>query len=237
MNPDSPGRFPDNWDEIAGQYNQSKQLLQIGEYPYGLFGFIRELMGVEEFLVSFHTQPDLIRDMMDYLADFWIRIYTKILGKVKIDQIHMWEDMSGCQGSLISPAMVREFMLPNYKKIGKFAKEHGIKIFSVDTDGKVDELIPIFIEAGMNLMWPFEVAAGSDIVKFGREYPQPCIMGGIDKRELANGKEAIDRELERISPMFKRGRYIPGLDHAIPPEVSWDNFKYYVGRLRSCVFE
>lgn len=237
LNPDLPGRFSGNWDELCKQYNESKQLLQIGEYPYGLFGICRELMGIEEFMVSFYTQPELIKDMMDYMTDFWIRIYEKVLEKVKIDQIHMWEDMSGCQGSLISPTLVREYMLPNYKKIGKFTKEHGIKIFSVDTDGKVDELIPIFLEAGMNLMWPFEVAAGSDIVKFGRQYPGLCILGGIDKRALGNGKEAIDRELERIAPMFGRGRYIPALDHAIPPEVSWEDFQYYVGKLRSYIFK
>lgn len=236
LDPDNPGRFPDNWDEITAGLRSDHYALQIGEYPYGLFGTLRDFMGAEELLVSFHTQPGLIQEMMDYLTDLWINIYSKISRKIKIHHIHMWEDMSGRQGSLISPEMVKKFMMPNYKKIKDFADREDIPIFSVDTDGKVDELLPLFMESGVNLVWPFEVAAGSDIVKFGRQYPSLCIMGGIDKRELAKDKKAINAELKKIAPMFSRGRYIAGLDHAIPPDVSWENMKYYVRQLRNYIF-
>lgn len=236
LDPGSPERFPENWVELVKDFKASGYALQIGEYPFGLFGTLREFMGVEEFLISLHTQKELIHEIMDYLTDFWLIIYEKVCREVKINHIHIWEDMSGRQGSLISPKMVREFMLPNYKKIKKFADEKGIEIFSVDTDGKVDELLPIFIEGGVNMVYPFEVAAGSDIIRFSQQYPNLCIMGGIDKRELAKDKKSIDSELERVSSMFKGKRYIPGLDHGIPPDVSWDNFKYYIKRLSDYIF-
>ncbi|MBM3713151.1 MAG: hypothetical protein FJW56_06915 [Actinobacteria bacterium] len=235
LNPDNPDRFPANWNELVEKFKDSKAAIQIGEYPFGLFGTLRDFMGVEEFLVSLYTQKELIHEIMDYLTDFWITIYKKVCKDIKIHHIHIWEDMSGRQGSLISPAMVREFMLPNYKKIRQFADDNGIEIISVDTDGNVDELVPIFIEGGINLLFPFEVAAGSDIVKVSRQYPELCIMGGIDKRELAKDKSAIDAELKRVSSMFKGKRYIPGLDHGIPPDVSWDNFKYYITRLHDYI--
>ena len=237
LDPDDPKRFPDNWDTMAEELNKSQYALQVGEYPYGLFGTLREFMGAEELLISFYTQPDLISEMMEHITDMWISIYSKICHKVKIHHIHMWEDMSGKQGSLISPEMVKKFMVPNYRKIKKFADQHDIPIFSVDTDGWVGELLPLFIESGINLVWPFEAAAGSDILKFGKEYPGLCIMGGIDKRELAKDKAAIDAELERIAPMFERGSYIAGLDHGIPPDVSWDNMKYYIRKLREYIFK
>ena len=237
LNPDSPERFPDNWDIMAEEFGNSEYGLQVGEYPYGLFGILREFMGVEELLISFYTQPDLIIDMMGHMTEMWISIYSEVLKKVRIDHIHMWEDMSGRQGSLISPEMVNKFMVPNYKKIRRFADQSNIPIFSIDTDGWVGELLPLFMDGGANLVWPFEVAAGSDILKFGREYPDLGIMGGIDKRELAKDESAIDAELERISPIFKRGRYIAGLDHGIPPDVSWDNMKYYVRKLKEYIFK
>jgi uroporphyrinogen decarboxylase len=174
---------------------------------------------------------------MDHLTGMWIRIYEKVVEKVRIDHIHMWEDMSGRQGSLISPEMVKKFMIPNYKKIKKFADQNNIPVFSVDTDGWVGELLPLFIEGGINLVWPFEVAAGSDIIGHGKDFPDLCIMGGIDKRQLAKDRKAIDVELERISPMFERGRYIAGLDHGIPPDVSWDNMRYYIRNLRKYIFK
>jgi len=236
LDPDNPDRFPENWDRMGEELNKSDYALQVGEYPYGLFGTLREFMGVENLLISFYTQPDLIMDMMNHITELWISIYSKILKKADIHHIHMWEDMSGKQGSLISPEMVNRFMVPNYKKIKKFAEENNIPIFSVDTDGYVGELIPLFMEGGINLMWPFEVAAGSNILVFGKKYHELCIMGGIDKRELARDKSAIDAELERIAPMFERGRFIAGLDHGIPPDVSWDNMKYYISRLREYIF-
>lgn len=236
LDPDNPARFPANWKELVDKFKNSGAALQIGEYPFGIFGILREFMGVEEFLVSLYTQKDLIHEIMDYMTDFWLAIYKKVCSDLKINHIHIWEDMSGRQGSIISPAMVREFMLPNYKKIKRFAENNGIEVLSVDTDGKVDELLPIFIEGGVNLVYPFEVTAGSDIVKFSEQYPELCIMGGIDKRELAKDKNAIDGELKRVASMFKGKRYIPGLDHGIPPDISWENFKYYIRRLHDYIF-
>lgn len=232
LNPDDPARFPMNWSELVKQYNEGDSAVQIGFYPYGLFGTLRDMMGVEELLVSFYEQPELIRDMMDYLTDFWLSIYGKVCKEVKVDIIHIWEDMSGCQGSLISPKMVREFMLPNYKKIRRFADMHGIPAMALDTDGDCSELVPLFIEGGINLILPFEVAAGSDIVDYRRKYPNLAIMGGIDKREIALGPEATDRELERIAEVFKTPGYFASLDHLPHPEISWEDFKYLVYRLK-----
>lgn len=235
LDPDDPGRFPSDWLELAKKYNEGDQAIQIGDYPYGLFGTLRDMMGVEELLVAFYDEPEMIKDMMGHLTDCWIRIYEKVCKDVKVDIIHMWEDMSGKQGSLISPAMIREFMLPNYKKIKDFADAHGIMIFSLDTDGNCEELVPLYMESGINFMYPFEVAAGSDIVSYRKRYPTLGIMGGIDKQEIAKGPEAIDRELERIAEMFKYKGYIPALDHLIHPEISLEDFKYFVTKLKSYI--
>ncbi len=230
LDPDDPRRVP---QDLAERYQNTDAVLQLGTYPYGLFGTLRDMMGAEELLVSFYTQPDLIHEMMDYLTDFWIRIYEKVTEQIQIDAIHIWEDMSGKTGSLISPAMIKEFMLPNYQKIRNFADTHQIRIFSVDTDGDCSQLIPLFMSAGVNCMFPFEVQAGCDVNRFAEEYPDLCIMGGINKQALWKDPAAIDAELERVSGMFRPGiRYIPAPDHLIPPEVSFDNFCYFIKKLK-----
>jgi uroporphyrinogen decarboxylase len=235
LDPEDPCRFPDNWGELVNQYNSGEKIVQLGDYPYGLFGTLRDMLGVETLLVSFYDQPELIREIMDYLTDFWLSIYAKVCRQVKVDAIHMWEDMSGKNGSLISPKMVREFMMPNYKKIKAFADVQGIKIFSLDTDGDCSKLIPLFMECGINLVFPFEVAAGCDIVAYRKQYPNLGIMGGIDKQEIAKGKACIDRELERIAEVFNHSGYIPSLDHLIHPEISWEDFIYFVSRLKQMI--
>lgn len=232
LDPDSPGRFPENWPELVKFYNQTDRAVQLGCYPYGLFGTLRDMMGVEALLINFIEESGLIHRMMDYLTDFWLAIFEKVVRQVKVDIIHIWEDMSGKTGSMISPRMVREFMLPNYKKITDFARAHDIAVVSVDTDGDCGELIPLFKEAGINMMMPFEVQAGCDVNDYQRRYPELTIMGGFNKQALWKDEAAIDAEFERLAPMFRPGvRYICTPDHLIPPEVPYPLFCYFMERL------
>jgi len=235
LNPDNPPRVTDDIKELAERLNNGEAFVSLGAYPYGLFGTCRDFMGVENLLIAFIEEPELVHDMMDHLTDLWLMIYAKVVKYIKVDMIHMWEDMSGKQGSLISPAMVKDFMLTNYRRISKFCGENNIEVFSVDTDGNVDELVPLFMSAGVNFIFPFEVAAGSDILEFRKKYPGLGIFGGIDKRELAKTKKEIDRQIELVGEMLKYGRYIPAADHHIHPEVSWENFCYYNKRLKETV--
>ena len=234
LDPDDSKRFPADFFARANALNNGDKAVQIGSYPYGLFGTLRDMMGVEELLINFIDQPDLIAEMMDYLTDLWLIIYEKALKHVKVDIIHIWEDMSGKTGSLISPNMVRKFMCPNYRRISEFAKEHDIAVVAVDTDGNCEDLIPPFMEAGINLIMPFEVQAGSDVNKYRERYPDLTIMGGFDKRALWTSEDAIDAEFARLKPMFDKAvRYICMPDHLIPPEVPLNLFRYFMGRLRA----
>jgi len=235
FDPDSPERYDVDWGAFNGYLEHTGAVANLGYVPYGVFGTPRDLMGAEEVLISFAAQPDLVHDMMDHLTDFWIRIYDRVSEHVKISCIHMWEDMSGRKGSLISPRMVEDFMMPNYRKISEFAESKGIPLFSVDTDGLVDELLPPMTKAGVNMMFPFEVQAGCDIERYRREYPKLGIMGGLDKRALARDRDAIDRELAVAERMHRIGGYVANPDHAVPPDVPFENYRYFLGRLREMV--
>ena len=152
LDPDDPRRFPPNWNELVESWKTVDAPIQIGAFPCGLYGTLRDLMGVEGSLIAFYDEPELVKIIMDDLTDFWLRIFEHITRDVQVDMIHIWEDMSGKQGSLISPAFIREFMLPNYKRIRDFADAHGIPIIVVDTDGNCEERIPMFHDAGVYMM-------------------------------------------------------------------------------------
>jgi uroporphyrinogen decarboxylase len=235
LDPDDPGRLPRGWPELVQRYNTGDRVVQLGAPPWGLFGTLREMMGVERFLMAFYDMPDLVHEMMDHLTDLWISMYWKVCRDVRVDCIHLWEDMAGRNGSLISPALVREYLLPRYRRLRRFADEHGIAFLSLDTDGDCRELLPLFLEAGINLVFPFEVAAGSDVAAYRRRYPHLAMMGGIDKREIAKGEAAIERELHRIEPVLRRPGYIAAPDHTIPPEVSLVDFRYFARRLKEMI--
>ena len=111
----------------------------------------------------------------------------------------------------------------------------GIPLISVDSDGDVSQLVPVMMENGVNVIWPFEVQAGCDIEEYRRQYPRLGIIGGLDKRALAQDRAAIDHELARAERMLQHGGYVAGLDHMVPPDVPWENYKYYMERLRELV--
>jgi uroporphyrinogen decarboxylase len=102
----------------------------------------------------------------------------------------------------------------------------------VDSDGRVEELMPIFLEAGIDGVHPCEVAAGSDPVALRRKFPGCRLIGGLDKRVIATGRDGVDAELNRVAPLLKEGGYIPLLDHYVPPDVSFSTYQYYVDRRR-----
>jgi uroporphyrinogen-III decarboxylase len=234
--PNLEERIPEQWESIVEEYKDRDFPLSIGGYPYGFYGFLRYLMGEERLLFNFYDDPALVRDMMNFLADFWIALYDQALSQVTVDCVHFWEDMAYKTGPLISPATFREFMMPAYKKVTNFLKDHGINVILVDSDGNVDQLIPLFLESGLTGMYPFEVQAGNDIVAVREQYPKMQILGGINKIKISQGKAAIDEELESKIPfMLNKLGYIPHIDHLVHPEISWEDFCYYRKRLKEMI--
>lgn len=233
LDPDHPDRLAGDWRERGRAWNAAGVPVQLGYFPdVTIFGGVRWLLGDEECLVTFYTDPALIHEIMERLGDIYVTVFAQVLREVRVDVIHIWEDMCGKQGSLISPAHWREFMAPQYRRIRALADEHGVPLLSVDTDGDPRGIVEPMMEAGVNFLWPLEVAAGCDANEFRARWPGLGLLGGIDKRALARGPAAIDAELDRIWPAVESGRLIPDLDHLIPDDVSWGNYAYYCDALR-----
>jgi len=236
FNPDDPARFPANWKDWCRERAKGDVVVQLGYFPWGLFGTPRDLVGNEELLVLFYDDPEWVHDMMDYLTDFWLKIYEKVVRDVRVDWIHIWEDMAGKQGSLISGDMFRKFMTPNYRRIRDFARAHDIPILSVDTDGNCTEMIPWFEEAEVNVLWPFERQAGCDLLAIRRRFPKLGMVGGFNKRAIARGPKAIDAEMEVMRKVMARGRFIPSPDHLLPHDISWPDMRYFCERLKDACY-
>ena len=232
---DLSGRFPENWAELVKEYNSRDYPLAIGGYPFGLFGTPSHLMGYERLFESYFDNPALVHDIQNTFTELWIAVFEEVLAQVEVDHIHFWEDISFGKGPMVSLSIVREFMLPYYKRIIDFLKARGVKIILLDTDGDCNSLIPLYIEAGVTGMYPFEAHCGMDIVKVRKQYPKLQMLGGIPKSEIAKGKERIDEILKPVEEVLKTGGYIPFGDHFIPPDVKWEDFLYYRTRLNEII--
>lgn len=192
---------------------------------------LRRWMGTEKACTIFYDDPALAEEILDFLTDFFIETTRRALNEVEVDWYNYFEDFAFKTGPLISPKIFKQFLLPRYRRINNHLRAHGVDIISLDSDGNIEVLLPMIIEAGINHICPLEQAAGMDAVKIRKQYGTALAMlGSIDKRELAKGKREIEKELLRQVPyLLETGGYIPTVDHTIPPDVSYDNFIYYLG--------
>jgi len=233
LDPDDPARFPANWGELVKEYRQRDYPLQLTHR--GVYGFPRERIGDENLAYLFYDDPALVHDIMQTYTDIAIAVWEEQVAEVDFDLIECWEDMASKNGSLISPAMFREFMAPCYRRIADFAKAHGIEIVLVDSDGKIEELTGLMVEAGVNALYPYEVLAGNDVAHVRAAHPNVGIIGGLRKECMYEGREAIDREVEKARTMIRLGRCIPGPDHFVLSIASFENYRYFMERLREVV--
>ena len=231
---------PDRWTDLAHKCGEARGRAEAGglmvtHQLIGGYMYLRALMGPEDLLYAFHDQPELIRVMMERWFELMDAALARVQAVMEIDEVFMAEDICYNAGMLISPAMFEEFLLPYYKQIVANARGRQQRriYYHVDTDGKCMPSIPLYLRAGMDMMSPFEVASGCDVAEVGRQYPELIMSGGIDKRVLAKGKDAIEAMLQRVMPaMVARGRYIPTCDHGVPNDVSFEDYMYY--RTRIC---
>ena len=199
----------------------------------GFFWSPRDLLGIEEHMMSFYDKPELIHEINDFILDVYLDRLSAVLDMVSVDLLYIMEDLSGKNGPMLAPAHFDEFVGAYYRKLVPFVKSHGVKHVFVDTDGDFWSLIPNLLDSGIEGFLPMDVNAGMDIVKLREKFPQTKLIGGFNKLVLAHGKEAIDREIERILPVIRQGGYIPGNDHQVPPAVPMKNYIYYVEKLKS----
>jgi uroporphyrinogen decarboxylase len=225
-NPDEPGRFPDDFAERVKAMRERDYV--VGIRFSGPFWQLREWCGFEPLCMMFIEQPEFIKEMISFWTEFISRTMAPIIEAGVVDFIGFNEDMAYKEKAMISPAMTREFLKPAYDRWVGEARAAGVPLIDMDSDGKVDELIPIWIEAEINVCDPMEVAAGNDLNEYRRIFGRKmAYKGGVDKRCIAKGGAVIEEELARLEPVVRSGGYIPGCDHGVPPDISWPNFLHY----------
>jgi len=231
LDPRSRTRYPEHWEEQVRRWRER-------DYPLTLrmgsiYGWLRNWMGVERISVMLYDDPSWVQEMMDYMADFCCACGERALREADLDYVLLWEDMAYKTGPLISPDMFRRFMMKPYKKLTGFIRDHGVDLIFVDSDGDSGPLIPLWMEGGVNGFYPIERVAGMDAVSLREQYGRELrLMGGIDKRAMAEGPKAIDRELANVAPLLRDGGFIPWCDHHVPPDVSLEHYQYYVRRMQ-----
>ena len=229
LNVEHPGRVP---SESELQYGQ--ELCRNSTNPvrvwFGSFiGWIRDWIGFESLAYLSVDDPDLVEEMVAHVSDMALKLLPPVLARGQFDLAAGWEDICFNSGPLLSPRFFSERIMPHMKPVMRMLRQHGIDVIWTDCDGNITKLIPLWLDVGLNCMFPFEVNAGNDPVALKKEYGRDLLIcGGFDKFILHKGRKAIIQELMRLEPLVADGGFIPHIDHRCPAEVSFDIYRYYI---------
>jgi len=228
-----PVRYEPNWQTLrpAGwKARQHPLIFAPNCFTLGFYWMARVWLGTEEVSYAWYDEPAMMQDMMHFWGDFLIEGLRPVLETTTIDYICINEDYAMKTGPLLSPETYREFIFPQHKRLFDFAHSHGVRYCTIDTDGNPEALLPLMMDAGTDAIWPCERAAEQDPVRLRKTFGKNLrLWGGVDKRALAAGPAAITAHLQSLQPLIAEGGFIPTVDHTVPPDVSWENFKSYLG--------
>lgn len=228
-------RLSKDWAAFVKKANSPEQKTLVTIGGGSLYGWLRNWMGMEELSCTVYEDPELFEEMVGTLGDLIVSVHEKIYASgLKVDAIAMWEDMCYNAGPLLGPAHFKEFLVPQYKRITSLARKNGVDVIYLDSDGKIDALLPMWLESGVNTLFPIEIGTwGADPLAFRKQFGKDMrMLGGFDKHILSHGKDAIDREIDRLAPVVEEGGFIPFADHRVPPDVPFKNYLHYLDRVR-----
>jgi hypothetical protein len=228
LDPHDPLRFPENWVEKAEAFNQCDRVKAF--VGGSLYGWLRGWMGLENISYLMYDDPELFEEMVAYLTDYFIEVFTPVVKKVKFDFVYIFEDCCGSNGPLFSPTLYKNVLDKYYKKLLKFYKENSVSLALIDSDGLSEKLIPLWLESGFDIIFPIEVGKWkASPVELRKKYGKDLkMMGGVDKNVIPLGEEAIREHLEGLKSAVDEGGYLPIPDHRIAPECSYNQFLTYI---------
>lgn len=228
IDPDNLRHRTKDWEKKARNLiTHDKMLTFMGG---SLYGYLRGWMGVENLSLLMYDDPELFEEMVSYMADYFMKLYEPILKIVNFDLVYFFEDCCGSNGPLFSPAIYLDVFDKHYRRMTKFYKDNKVAFTLLDSDGVVDKFIPLWLDSGIDIIFPIEVGVWNESPlklrkKFGTRLK---MMGGINKHVISKGEDAIRQHLLELVPVFKEGGYLPIPDHRISPEVSYQDMLTYI---------
>ena len=199
---------------------------------------IRNMLGVEELAYLAVDDDDLYVEIIDTVGNLCYRLAERILEYgIRFEYAHFWEDICFKNGPLVRPEVFDELVGRHYRRLTELVNRHGIDIVSVDCDGCIDLLVPVWLKNGVNTMFPIEVGTWNASIRKWRELYGPTLrgVGGMDKRVFAHDRDAVDAEIERLKSLVALGGYIPCPDHRIAPDAKFELVQYYCRRFREVI--
>ena len=141
--PDSPGRVPEDYDEIRKKLDPKTREAVLSTTIRGPFWMVRDWVGFENLCLLCADDPDWVGEMFDFACDFAIELLRGRVEDLELDHLFVNEDMAYKHASMISPEMVRRLMFPGYRRLVDFLNRAGVRNIVMDCDGHIGQLLPL----------------------------------------------------------------------------------------------
>ena len=197
----------------------------------GPFSASMHLCGTENLLMGMALDHRWVSEMFKDYCNMFIGCLEILFEKEeKPDAVWIAEDMGFKEKPFFSPTMYRELLFPLHKKLCDFIHSHGVKVV-MHSCGFVQTLLPDIIETGIDCLQALEVKAGNDSIEIKKQYGEKIVLcGAMDARAIiSNDKKNIKKELDsKLKALMENSGYILHSDHAIPIDVEYGKYKYFM---------
>jgi len=184
------------------------------------------LMGYETLCYALFDQRDLVKAISDRLVAIARQALARVLSYSKVKAVWGHDDMGFKTGTLISPADLREFVLPGHKMLAKMAHDAG-RPYLLHSCGQLSEIMPDLIDdVGIDAKHSFEdtILPVADAKRLYGE--KITLLGGIDMNFICTADEpAIRRRVRRtLDACMPGGGYCLGTGNSVANYIPLDNY-------------
>jgi uroporphyrinogen decarboxylase len=188
-----------------------------------------ELFGIQTALINFHRRPNLIREVIRRITDYYYELYKAALDVAheEIQIIGFGDDFATQHDLMISPGMWRELCKPYMARLFSLGKKYGVYVF-LHACGAVRKIIPDLIETGLNILFPVQpLAEGMDHRELKAEFGDKlAFWGGVDVQKIlpfGTTEEVRQYVRERIKILGAGGGYILASSHNLLKSFPLEN--------------
>jgi len=188
----------------------------------------RQMIGDENTMIAMAEDPEWIRDVSRTFTDIVLQNLDAAMATgIRPDGIWLYGDMAFKTATFCSPAMYREIIWPDHKRMADWAHSHRMKII-YHTDGDVNGVMQLYMDAGFDCLQPLECKANMDVRTLCPQYGEKmAFFGNIDVMVMKDNDLAkIEAEIVRkFAAGMKTKGYVYHSDHSVPPQVSWKTYQ------------
>jgi uroporphyrinogen decarboxylase len=191
----------------------------IAPFAYGAYFISTFVRGLEDLMIDFAIRKDYAHYLIDTIAERVLMFLEKMLGEdgEGTDIVYMADDYCSQLAPLFSPDTFKEFVVPYLTKAVEITHKHDKK-FLLHVCGAVRPLLPMIIDAGVDMLEPIQIRAeGMGPAGLKRDFGKDiCFYGGVDLQEvLCKGtpEQVCDETRRLIDILGKGGGYIVGPGH------------------------